>query len=317
MKSFFSSLWKVEPIVHARWELVIMRVVFALLLWDTQSAWVAELWNPVEMVRAMVERPFTWDYTWTTQMHPNGIAHWVDLTWLSVDAVEKTFRVLMAVSLLAYIGGLAGAYSLFVPMLFSILSGTLANSQGAIGHTAQAMHQVLLGIWIASMWCEYRRIKGKGLWHGWSLGQIEAEIGRQVLVAGYVVSAVSKLIESRFDWFTEAKYVPIHMVKNNDMKFYQMLDDGFLKMDLLSRTMLEHPLVCQLLFGIGLPLELIAFIGLRNRRLAAIMGLLLFFFHWSVMQLMSLFFVFNMTLLLTFLVCPWWWIANGWKRGRA
>ncbi len=314
MKAFLSSLWKTEPIAHERWELFIMRFMLALLLWDTQCAWVGELWDPVAMVRAMVERPFIWDYPWTTQLHPNGLAMWFDLTWLTNDPVEKTFRVLMAVSLVAYVAGVAGAWSLFIPTLFSILIFSLANSQGAIGHTAQAMHQVTLGIWVASLWCEVLRWRRRPLWRGFTRGQVEAEVGRQVLVAGYVVSAVSKLLESKMQWFTEAKYLPLHMLKNNEMKYYQMLDDNFLKMDWLSSLMLEHPLLCQLLFGIGLPLELFAFIALRNRKLAAIVGLLLYFFHWSVMQLMSLFFVFNMALLLTFLVCPWWWVAKWLRR---
>lgn len=314
MKAFLASLWKKELIAHDRWELVIMRIMLALLLWDTQSAWVGELWDPVAMVKAMVERPFIWDYPWATQAHPNGIATWFDLTWLANDPVEKTFRALMAGSLIAYIFGVAGAWSLFVPTVFSILSGTLANSQGSIGHTAQAMHQVMLGIWVASVWCEVLRMRGRPLWRGFTRGQVEAEVGRQVLVAGYVVSAVSKLIESHAQWFVEAKYLPLHMLKNNDSKYYQMLDENFLKLDWLSNLMLEHPLLCQLMFGIGLPLELFAFIALRNRKLAAIFGVTLYLFHWSVMQLMSLFFVFNMALLVAFLVCPWWWIAKWIKR---
>lgn len=314
MKAFLTSLWQKETIAHAGWELVIMRIMLALLLWDTQSAWVGELWDPVAMVKAMVERPFAWDYPWATQAHPNGIATWFDLTWVADDPIEKTFRALMAVSLIAYIFGVTGALSLLVPVVFSILSGTLGNSQGSIGHTAQAMHQVALGIWVASVWCEVLRMKGRPLWRGLNRGQVEAETGRQVLVAGYVVSAISKLIESQGQWFAEAKYLPLHMLKNNDSKYYQMLDESFLKLDWLSNLMLEHPLLCQLMFGIGLPLELFAFIALRNRKLAAIIGLTLYLFHWSVMQLMSLFFVFNMALLLTFLVCPWWWIAKWIKR---
>jgi hypothetical protein len=314
MKALITSLWKQETIAHAGWELVIMRVLLALLLWDTQSAWVGELWDPVAMVRAMIERPFQWDYPWATQLHPNGIATWFDLTWIAHDPIEKTFRALMAASLIAYIFGVLSAVSLMIPILFSILAATLGNSQGAIGHTTQAMHQVALGIWVASVWCAVLQWKGRPLWRGMNRGQVEAEIGRQVLVAGYVVSAISKLIESQGQWFSEAKYLPLHMLKNNEGKYYQMLDESFLKLDWLSSLMLEHPLLCQLLFGIGLPLELFAFIALRNRKLAAIFGLTLYCFHWSVMQLMSLFFVFNMALLLTFLICPWWWIKKWFAR---
>ncbi len=316
MRAFLHGLWRAEPILHSGWELTVMRVLFALLLWDTQSAWAAELGNPEGMIRAMLVRPWTWDITTATQPHPNGLALWFDLTWLSVDWVEKCLRLGMAASLLAYIAGVRAAYSLLVPTAFGILAGTLGNSQGAIGHTAQPLHQVLLGIWLGSVVAEVGRRRGWSPWRGMSLGQMEAEVGRQVLIAGYVVSGMSKLIESKAQWFLNARYLPIHMVKNNDMKFYQTLDEGYLKLEGLSRLMLEHPLTCQVLFGVGLPLELFAFVGLRNRRLALLVGGMLFAFHWIVNGLMSLFFFFNMGLLLTFMICPWWWLAEGVKLAK-
>jgi hypothetical protein len=308
--------WEIKPILHAPWELFIMRLLLALLLWDTQSAWAAELWNPVEMVKAMVFKPLTWDITFANQPHPNGVAMWVDLTWLSIDWVERMLRLFMFTSLVAYVAGQSAAWTLAVPVVFSLLTGTLANSQGAIGHIAQGLHQVALGIWLASIWCEVRQWQRLGLWRGMTRGQVEAEIARQVLVAGYVVSAVSKLIESKAQWFASARYLPLHMVKNNDMKFYQTLDEGYLQLEGLSRLMLDHPLFCQIVFGIGLPLELLAFLALRNRRMALVMGITLWTFHWMVNQLMSLFFFFNMGLLIIFLISPWWWLAQIFGQGR-
>ncbi|MBL9117230.1 MAG: hypothetical protein JNJ83_19645 [Verrucomicrobiaceae bacterium] len=308
MKRLLDVLWRWEPMAHSRWELVFMRVMVALLIWDTHSAWVNQLWDPVAVIKAMAERPFAWDIPFTAQPHPNGLAMWMDVTWVSTAAVEQTLRALTFVSLIAYVAGVSAAWSLAIPVWFGILAGTLSNSQGAIGHMTQGLHQVTLGIWMASVWWALRSRKGLPLWRGFNRGQCEAEVGRQVLIGGYVVSAVSKLIESKALWFVNARYVPLHMLKNNEMKYAQSLDPAFLQMEGLSRLMLDHPVICQLLFGVGLPLELFAFVGLRNRKLAVIIGALLIFFHWSVMQLMSLFFFFNITLLLTFLVCPWWWL---------
>jgi hypothetical protein len=310
MKRFLARLWRWEQIQHTRWELVIMRFMLALLIWDTHSAWVNQMWDIKAMIMAMVERPWTWDIPFTSQPHPNGLATWMDLSWLSMPAVENTLRLLTFVSLVAFVGGIPAAWSLAVPVWFGILAGTLSNSQGAIGHMTQVLHQVSLGIWVASLWWMWRNKKGRSPWRGLNLGQCEAEVGRQVLIAGYVVSAISKLIESKAQWFINARYLPLQMMKNNEMKYAQTLDQSFLQMEGISLLMLEHPVLCQFLFGIGLPLELFAFLGLRNRYLAAIVGVLLIAFHWSVMHLMSLFFFFNITLLITFMVSPWWWASR-------
>ena len=314
MKTFVKDLFRWEPIAHTRWEMIVMRALFVLLIWDTQSAWAAELWNPLAMIKAMILRPLGWDITFAQQPHPNGIAMFMDVTWISIDWVEKTFRAVTFVSLIAFAIGAPAVFSLLVPTMFGILAGTLGNSQGAIGHTAQLLHQVMLGIWIGSAWAWFRQRKGLGLWREFTLPQLEMEVGRQVLIGGYVASAVSKLIESKAMWFVNAKYLPIHMVKNNDMKFYQLLDPVYQTYEGIAKMMLEHPLACQVVFGIGLPLELFAFFGLRNRRMALIFGILLWVFHFMVNRLMNLFFFFNMGLLIVFLICPWWWIARLFRR---
>jgi hypothetical protein len=316
MIAFFKNLLRWEPIYHARWELVIMRMLFAMLIWDTQSAWAADLWNPADIVKAMLTRPFDWDIPFTAQPHPNGIAMFMDITWISIDWVEKSLRLLTFLSLIAFVGGVSAAYALAIPTAFGILAATLGNSQGSIGHTAQLLHQAMLGIWLASVWALVWRLKGRPLWRGFTLSQLEMEVGRQVVIAGYVASAVSKLIESKAQWFINAKYLPIHVVKNNDMKFYQLLDPVYQTYEGVAKVMLEHPLICQLVFGLGLPLELFAFFALRNRRMALFFGASLWFFHYTVMRLMNLFFFFNMGLLITFLICPWWWLAEGWRKLR-
>lgn len=303
-----------EPIRHSRWELVVMRVIFALLLWDTQSGWVGHLGDPVGAVKAMIHNPWTWDIPYTSQPHPNGLGHWIDFSFLSNNAIEQPLRLGMLVSVLLYAIGVPSVFSLALPLFFSIGTATLSNSQGAIGHMAHGLHLVLLVMWLAGAWSWWRKRQGKPLKAGFSTGQLEADWARQALSAAYVVSAITKLWESKGLWFIDARYVPLHMVKNNEMKFYQSLDENFLRLDWLPQVMLDHPLLCQVLFGVALPLELFVFIGLRNRRAAAFFGIGLVVFHLAVRELMSLFFFFNIVLLLTYFVFPWWWVAEGFKR---
>lgn len=80
-------------------------------------------------------------------------------------------------------------------------------------------------------------------------------------------------------------------------------------MDWLPEFMMTHPLLSQLFFGLALPLELLAFLGCRNRRLALIFGSSLLLFHWSVKQLTELDFEYNTLLLWVLMVNPVWWLA--------
>jgi hypothetical protein len=299
---------------HARWELAVMRVIFALLVWDTQTGWVAHYSDPPAIVHAVLNNAQTRDINYVSQPHPNGLGMWFDFTWLSQDSIEKPLRWAMAGSLLLYALGVPSALSLLIPVLFGIGASTLANSQGAIGHTSQVLHLTLLSLWLAGLWTLWCRWQKKPLTEGFSAGEFEAFWARQAIMAGYVVSAISKLFFSGGDWLSSARYLPLHIVKNSDMEFYDHLDATVLRHDWLPQMMMDHPLWCIVIFGLALPLELFAFLGLCNRRSAALFGIGLIAFHETVTQLMSLSFIFNKALLLVFFVAPWWWIARLFQR---
>jgi hypothetical protein len=199
---------------------------------------------------------------------------------------------------------------LLIPLVFSIGAATLNNSQGSIGHTAQGLHLMLLVVWCAGIWGWLLRLRGRQpaerLWQA----NMEIDWARQALIATYVVSAITKLINSKGMWFLDAKFFPIHLLKNTEMRYYNVLDPAAREMNWLPELMLNHPLWCQILFGLALPLELLAFLALRNRAIAAVFGLSLVAFHETVTQLTYLSFIFNKALLLVFLVGPWWWLAR-------
>lgn len=308
------SLWRVEPFRMPRWEVVLVRLLFALLVWDTQTGWISYWNDPPRAVRAMVENASVFDIRWDSQPHPNGLAYFFDFTFLSNDAIEKPLRYAMGVSLALYVLGAPGVFSLAIPLFMCIGTSTLANSQGSVGHTAQGLHLALLAAWLAALHAFIQKRRGRTLKFGYRSGELEIDWARQALVATYVVSAVTKLIVSKGLWFIDAKYFPLHVLKNNEMQYYNLLEDSARRLDWLPQVMLQHPHWCQLLFGIALPLELFAFIALRNRRAAALFGAGLIAFHESVTQLTHLSFIFNKLLLLIFLVAPWYWLSGGWRK---
>jgi hypothetical protein len=288
------------PMAESRTTLFLLRLIVCLLVWDTHSGWLAHWDEPLQALQAMVVNPLQFDMVYESQPHPNGIAQWVDLTILSDNRVEIPLRILTLISIIAYLWNVPAWLSLAVPTLFGIAAGTLSNSQGSIGHITQMLHCTLLCLWLGDLW---RLLFRRGL-TSLAVGQLQAHIGRQAIAAGYVVSALTKLVETRGMWIANARYAPLQMVKNNDMKFYQDLDPSFQTLNGLAQTMMEHPALSQLLFGLGLPLELLAFLACVNRPLSWMVGGTLLFFHIAVLQLMSLFFPFNMGLLLAFFVLP-------------
>jgi hypothetical protein len=285
--AIIADWWRYEPIRHAKWEVFLLRLGLAWVTWITLQG----------------------DSNFTTQPHPNGIARWMDLTFLSDDALESWLRPAAWASLAIYVAGVPAAFSLLLPLLLSLGLFTLKNSQGAIGHGFQVVHLCLLAAWLAGVWNGVALWRKRALPNGFTAGQLELDWARQALAAGYVVSALTKLIQSGGLWFRDAQYFALHLIKSRDMKYYGTLDESLLKMEWLPDFMMQHPLQSQLFFGLALPLELLAFAGCRNRRLALLFGLGLIAFHLTVKQLTELNFVYNMQLLVVLMVNPLWWMV--------
>lgn len=282
------TLMAFEPIRHGRWELVWLRFGLAYVAWET----------------------FGGSSEFTGQPHPNGVAHWMDLTFLSEDATEGWLRLVARLSLVAFVVGVPAGVSLLVPTFFGIGLFTLKNSQGAIGHSFQVVHLCLLAAWMAGVWAMVCRTQRWTLPNGLERGQLEIDWARQALAAGYVVSAITKVIESGGLWFRDSQYFALHLIKNNEMKYYGKLEAGVQQLEWLPEWMMQHPLACQVFFGLALPLELFAFLGCRNRVMGLVFGVSLIAFHLSVKQLTQLDFVYNMQLLLVLMMNPVWW---GWR----
>ncbi len=306
-RSFFCDyeIWRCP-----RWELVILRIVLVLLVWDMHSGWATQWTHPLEALRMVFVNPWHWDIVEKAQPHPMGFGMFIDFSFLSNDAIEQPLRALTAVSLVLYAIGLPSIFTLFVPLFFNLGIATLKNSQGAVGHTAQAVSLVLLSVWLAGVWAWWCKRKGKALPHDFSAGEFEASWARQGLAAAYVVSGITKLIVSKGLWIGTTRYLPLHIVKNCDMEYYDTIKPEALKLDWLPQLMMDHQWISAAMFGIALPLELFAFFAANNRRAAAVFGIGLIGFHESVTRLMNLSFIYNKALLLAFFVAPWWWI---WK----
>lgn len=288
LREWFS--WR--PMRHAAWETFLFRLGIAWIAWLTIGGASHKSAQPV----------------------PHGMAAWgVDFTWLGDSHLAQWLVPLWAVCLVLYVCNVAPVIFLLPPLIASFGHGTLGNSSGAIGHTTQLVTLVLLASWLAALWstvCEWR---GKSLPNDFTPSQLGADWTRQVFMSTYVVSAISKLIQSHGLWFQDAPYFGLQIVKALGMAKYGDYGQGN-DVEWLAQFMLDHAWLSKLLIGVALPLELFAFLAVLNRRLSLVFGILLYLFHSTVTEVLHLGFVYHKALLLILMVNPLWWLVQGMRR---
>jgi len=282
-----------EPIYHAAWETLVMRIGVALVTWATIGA-------PAKAAG---------------QPKPHGFAQWFDFAWVADPSFMGWMVPVLAVMLILYCLGVAVPLILPPIIWVSVAQGTYPNGQGAIGHTTQIITLVLLAQWLASVWFMWCALRGKRLLHDYNGAQLMADWGRQMIAATYVASAVTKLWESGGTWIQDTPYFGLQVAKSTDMGYYNYLQQPD-NAEWMGQFLIDNPLLAKFAIGAGLPLELFAFWALFNRRISLVYGLLLILFHSTVSEIMHLGFLYNKWLVLILFVNPLWWGAELFKKVR-
>jgi hypothetical protein len=306
-KRLWSFCFALEPMRHAWWELLIFRFVIAWCAWDTLAG----------------------PSRFHSQPVPHGIAAWgVDFSWLGSDEVAGWLVPLIAICLTAYLllpliqvrlceassgspwrsraMDWLGLVVLTPPLIASFGHGVLGNSQGAIGHTTQIVTSVLFAQWLGLAWGVL--CSGKmALPHGYNSQQFAADLTRQIIAASYVASALTKLWLSSGNWLKETPYFGLQIAKATGQAYYEWLQPPD-NAAWLAQFLIDHPWFAAALIGAGLPLELLVFVGLRNRRAALFFGVALAAFHCSVTEIMHLGFAYHKLFMFWMFGNAGWWI---------
>lgn len=283
------------------WELLIMRALFACVVF-----------------MVLPDQKQIYD----TQTSPNGIANWIDLTFLASDGVYPALKAAVLVALVIYTTGFG--LPVVLPFIFTcvVLVRTLFNSQGWVHHGTQMVALVLLAQTIVVLtFAIYKMRKGRPfpLSGGRSPGSYFLFYSQMAIVSIYVVSVVSKVDRSDGKWFFKSHYVGLHVVKAERDRYYNKLEDPKPGTEpppesiRAARAALAHPHLTRLILGAGVLLELFAFVALFGRGAAALIALGMICFHRSIAHLMSIYFHFNEMLLIIFLInAPFWivWVVK-------
>ena len=272
----------------ASYERLIMRALFALVVWEVTPA--ALIVNKIPA--------------------PNGIARLVDLQFLLDPRVFAFARIALGVALIFYVLRFAVWLALPVAFLIHVAARTILNSQGAIQHAAQIVSLVLFSQMVAHFYGLWRRRRGvdeqpqvedRAIW--WS---------QQAIVAVYLVAGITKLVVTKGLWPFQARWIGVSIAKAAYQSFYDTLNFADLQQQLaVANFAATHAWVVALIAALGLFLELGSPLMLINRIWAAGFGATLICFHISLSYAMHLTFPYNQWLLFIFMINVPYWIVYG------
>ena len=276
--------WQPGPFALGAVEMLLMRAAFAALAF----------WN------------IKWETApYTEQKFPNGLARWMDLTWLGHHPPGDFTQALVIAGLVFYVIGVLPALGFLPTAVFATLIGTLLNSQGAINHSWQMVTMMGLAQVIVYAW---PRATEQG--RDWRiLLKPDLERHRQavfavmtVIAASYVVCGVVKLVNSDGLWIHRAPLLAVQLLKTHYSHFYDTLTMPPQWLTDITTFLLEHPWVARIVFGAGLLIELLGFVILISRRWALLGGVAIIALHLSISRLMNLNFEAHMLAALIFCV---------------
>ncbi len=276
--------WQPRPFDLGAMEMFVMRAAFATLAF----------WNIKWETAPYIEQKF-----------PNGLAHFIDLTWLGHHPPSDLTQYGVIGFLILYVIGFFPALGFLPTAVFATLIGTLLNSQGAINHSWQMVTMIGLAQLIVYAW---PRQTESGL--TWSI-LIRPDLQRHrqavfaslnVIAASYVVCGIVKLINSDGLWIYKAPLLAVQLLKTHYSHFYDTLNMPPEWLQTITEFLLENPNFARLLFGSGLLIELLGFVILISRRWSFLGGIVIIALHLSISRLMNLNFEAHMIAVLIYCV---------------
>lgn len=249
---------------------------------------------------------------------PNGLARFVDLSFLLNPTVFDACRYLHYGTLILYVLRLGWSFALPYMTLLSVATGSIINSQGAISHYLQIVSLVLLAQTSAHFYNLWRPAPGSASEVAAAGESRVIQWSQQAIAATYLVSGLTKLIKTGGAWVLQSPLIAVQIVKTTEQDYYDTLDPARASGLALAEWMAHHPLIIGAVLTTGLLLELTAPFLLLGRGWAACYGLALIAFHESVHRVMKLHFMYNEHLAWIYLVnLPFWvWLAARWIKQR-
>ena len=274
--------WQPGIIEYGNLALLVMRALFALLVYS--------------MIK--------WETApYTTQEFPNGIANFMDLTWLAKNPPGAVLKLITAAGLALYALNVLPVVGLAPALFFAITIGTLITSQSKnVNHTWQMVTVMLLAQFVIYAFAAVR--ERAWLRAGRAVHQLAVYATTVVIAASYVVCGIVKLVNSDFQWIQKVPLLSVQLLKSNWANYYNTLEKPPAWLENATQWVVDYPNLARIFFGTGLLIELLGFVILINRRWAFWGGLAIILLHVSISQVMQLDFLNHIFAAAIFLVLP-------------
>ena len=277
-----------QIIRHARWETTLMRIAFAVMVWQSVPSF----------------------YYQTTLTHPNGLAHFIDLSFLMDPEILGVLRGVLAVALLFYAAGLFPFLSLSVMTFLLAACGSFENSQGAINHSFQPLALIALAQWaVAGVLVIRDRLVGKAAFFPLATPETQRLLihaAKVALVSCYVTSAITKWERSGGQWIQRTPNLAVAIAKTNAKSYLNAFEPTSHWAKTAPALIIDHPHLTRIFFGFGFALEFFSFLALLGRWPALLLGGSMIGMHHMISEVMGLHFAIFEKLALIFLVnAPW------------
>ena len=290
-----------QVVRHAGWEMTLMRIAFAVMVWQS---------IPIFFYQ-------------TSLPHPTGMAHFVDLRFLTNPDILGVLRGMLAVALLFYVAGLFVFLSLGFMTFLLVACGSFDNSQGAINHSFQPLALAALAQWVVA---GFFAIRARMADHraffpiaGCETHRYLVHAAKVALVSCYVTSAFTKLERSDGEWINRTPNLAVAIAKTNAKSYLNAFEPTQHWARTAPALIIDHPNLTRVFFGFGLALEMLSFLALLGRWPAAAIGASIIAMHHMISQVMDLHFAIFEKLAFIFLVnVPWlaaWALLKLWKFG--
>lgn len=199
--------------------------------------------------------------------------------WLLAYPIKAVVFIILLLFSVAYIFEYKMKVTLSFLSVFSILIFAIEESNG-IMNRASLMSMFFIAQWIAYFLYDK---KSSDL----IINRVQFSI--QLVVATYMLSAISKLVTSGFNWVTDSQYAVLQIQKSIYYNFYDSNNIHFIEEgNNFVQFINQHNTVISLLFLSALIIEFTVFIALFNKKARIFYGFLLLSMHIGIFVIMDI-----------------------------
>jgi hypothetical protein len=225
-------------------------------------------------------------------LYPSGICSWFDCSPFVSEKIFQTIHYAAILLAVLYIAERKMIVTTLLMFLLSLFVFTLEESNGILNRSS-----LYTMVFLAQCIAYFRNNS--------DLHNERIQFSVQLIAAGYMLAAFSKLNETGLAWISDAPQASIQIVKGYCALYFNNGDIGELNKGIaLANFVLQHQLIAKLLFGFSLFLELFAFAGVRNKPSTFIYGLLLTAMHLGIFFFMHIIIVAIFFPMFIFMVNP-------------